>query len=88
MLLGRFDNSRGLDALLPIKDIADQLTDQLDLNDASAVLLVRRLAPGARLCRHSIDWVLQLADTAEIVYVPRPTDNQDRPHVNPIASPN
>ncbi len=72
----------------PIKDIADQLTDEVDLNEASAVLLVRQLSPGARVCRQSIAGMLQLAEVPEIVYAPRPEDNEEPPRVDPIASPN
>jgi hypothetical protein len=72
----------------PIKDMADQLTNEVNLNDASAVLLVRREAASARVCRRAIDWVLELPEATQIFYALRPDDENEPPSVDPIASPN
>ena len=55
--------------------------DEMNLDDASAVVLVRRLTPGSRVCQESADWVLELPEMTQIFFAPRPTDEELRPEV-------
>ncbi len=71
-----------------IQDLADQLTDEIVLDDATAVLLVRQLTPGGRQCRNSIAGLLTLENVPNVVYVPGPDRTPEPPRVDPIASPN
>lgn len=71
-----------------IQERANQLTDEIVLNDATAVLLVRQLTPGGRLCRNSIAGLLTLDSVPDVVYVPGPDRTPEPPRVDPVASPN
>jgi hypothetical protein len=71
-----------------VTDIAGQLSDEVDLNNASAVLLVRRFASAARLCSQSLNWTIDLPLMTEIFYAPPPIDSDPPPRVDPPASPN